>query len=182
MAAMSRSAEVDASANPRGPGRADGLDAYEQVRSPVRARCLESAQECVRPSTSSTANFLEDRGSSWGELVDDLEALSNVLGLLPITTHHSIRSEGGVSGRSIGPGRERRASRSSSSVGDRIELRERGRALRASAVGTRARASSEIYHGSIRTRSDLIMEWDRVVEMDTGHVTNAVRSAFARGV
>ncbi len=106
------------------------------------------------------SHFLEDRGSSWGELVGDMEALST-LGLMdhdyhsisePVSAFSDLDQRGLLSqrvGDPIQPGCEEEPY-----VPD---------------VGTRARARARFIQEH-SGRSNLVMDWDRVVEMDTGRV------------
>ena len=106
------------------------------------------------------SHFLEDRGSSWGELVDDMEALST-LGLLdhdyhsfsePVSAFSDLDQRGLLSQR----------------VGDPIEPGSEEEP-HVPDVGTRARARARFIQEH-SDRSDLIMTWDRVIDPSSQRV------------
>ncbi len=115
------------------------------------------------------SHFLEDRGSSWGELVDDVEALST-LGLLdhdyhsisePVSAFSDLDQRGLLSHRvadPIEPGGEEEPY-----VPD---------------VGTRARARARFIREH-SGRSDLIMCWDRVFERSSRGRVRTLFDPFA---
>ena len=126
------------------------LDAYERSDRPWLASRLDAFTKYELYS-----HFLEDRGSSWGDLVGDIEALS-IMGLLD-HDYHSISER--VSAFSDLDQRGLLSQR----VGDPIEPGSEEEPY-VPDVGTRARARARFIRDH-SGRSDLIMTWDRVVEM-----------------
>ena len=131
------------------------LDAYERADRSWLAPRLDAFTKYELYSA-----YLEDRGSSWAELVDDIEALST-LGLLdhdyhsisePVSAFSDLEQRGLLSQR----------------AGDRIEPGSEEEPY-VPAVGTRGRARARFIkeHSG---RSDLIMSWDRVFELPNERV------------
>ena len=131
------------------------LDAYERSDRLWLAARLDAFTKYELYS-----HFLEDRGSSWGELIDDMEALST-LGLLdhdyhsisePVSVFSDLDQRGLLSQR----------------VGDPIEPGSEEEPY-VPDVGTRARARARFIREH-SDRSDLIMSWDRVIELSSQRV------------
>ena len=131
------------------------LDAYERSDRPWLASRLDAFTKYEFYS-----HFLEDRGSSWAELVDDVEALST-LGLLD-HDYHSISEP-----KSAFSDLEYRGLLSQR-VGDPIEPGSEEEPY-VPDVGTRARARARFIREH-SNRSDLIMTWDRVFERSSQRV------------
>jgi len=131
------------------------LDAYERSDRAWLAPRLDAFTKYELYS-----HFLEDRGSSWGELVDDMEELST-LGLLD-HDYHSISEP-----ISVFSDLDRRGLLSQR-VGDRIEPGAEEEPY-VPDVGTRARARARfiVEHAG---RTDMMMTWDRVRERSTQRV------------
>ena len=140
------------------------LDAYERADRSWLAPRLDAFTKYELYSA-----YLEDRGSSWAELVDDIEALST-LGLLdhdyhsisePVSAFSDLEQRGLLSQR----------------VGDRIEPGSEEEPY-VPAVGTRARARARFIkeHSG---RTDLIMSWDRVFELPPNERVRTLFDPFA---
>ncbi len=131
------------------------LDAYERSDRAWLAPRLDAFTKYELYS-----HFLEDRGSSWGELVDDIQAMST-LGLLdhdyhsisePVSAFTDLDQRGLLSQR----------------VGDPIEPGSEEEPY-VPEVGTRARARARFIREH-SDQSDLIMTWDRVYERNSQRV------------